>query len=440
VSESIQAQANRAAAHVLAGRNAEALALYAQLLRHSPESAILHYGYGLARQKSEAYELAMTAYEKVIALQPSFTLAYMTKAECALFLNHYEVAIASYDQLISVQLDAGDALNLAQAHMLKAQCALLKGDFLRAWPSYEWRIHFDQVPPNPYYQLPPPKWTLATLGTNQTIFIWSEQGFGDMLQFSRYIHILTAHAATLNGTVFWSVHPSLRRLFEQSFSLPNLIFLNSSDTPPGYDVHASLMSLPLVCGTDALTKIPSKPYLFVTSSQAAVWHEKLLSLKHSKQKKCRIGLVWAGEARTHDHELLAIDAARSIGLSCLMHRLEKISGVQFFSLQKGAPAAQIRTHSLIDWTADLLDWTDTAALVSQLDLVITVDTAVAHLAGGLGVPVWILSRFDGCWRWLENRGDSPWYPSARLFRQATKGDWEDVIHRVAIALEGLLQP
>lgn len=438
MSESLQTEANHAADHVLAGRYDEALALYERLIYLSPQSAILHYGYGLAMQKSEAYELAIAAYDKVIALQPSFTLAYMVRAECSLFLNHYEAAIAAYDQLIAVQMGGGDAVNLAHAQMLKAQCALLKGDYLRAWPAYESRIHFDEVPPNPYYQLPPSDWTLATLGTNQTIFIWSEQGFGDMLQFCRYIPMVAAQAASLNGSILWAVHTSLRRLFEQSFSFPNLIFLNSSDAPPAYDVHASLMSLPRVCGTDSLKKIPSKPYLSVNSNQTTFWREKLLQLAHSQQTKYRIGLVWAGEARAHDAELLAIDAARSIGLSSLMHHLENISGVHFFSLQKGAPAEQMRTltltQPLIDWTADLLDWTDTAALVSQLDLVITVDTAVAHLAGGLGVPVWILSRFDACWRWMEDRDDSPWYPRARLFRQTQRGDWNDVMERVSTAL------
>jgi hypothetical protein len=192
------------------------------------------------------------------------------------------------------------------------------------------------------------------------------------------------------------------------------------------------MSLPRAVGTTLDTIPAATPYMDADPARAADWRERLAGLPG-----LRIGLVWAGSARSEMPELSAVDRRRSIALH-LMAPLGEAAGVSFISLQKGEPAAQA-DHlpdgmALHDFTADLHDFADTAALIDGLDLVISVDTAVAHLAGALGKPVWLLNRFDTCWRWLLNRDDSPWYPRLRQFRQPAPGDWNAVVREVRDAL------
>ncbi|MDI9333226.1 MAG: tetratricopeptide repeat-containing glycosyltransferase family protein [Cytophagales bacterium] len=401
MSESLQAAASQAASHVMAGHYEEALALYEQLIPLSPQTAILHYGYGLALQKLKRDDAALTAFDKVIELMPDMAYA------------HYAIALQ----------------------------ALRMGDFARGWREYEWRFHFNDDPKDPYRQLPASSWSIDS-AHNPCVFLWPEQGFGDMLQFCRYIPIVAANACK----VYVAVHPSMRRLFAQSFPLPNVTLLSMDDPIPDYDSHSSLMSLPLVCQTDDVRKIPARPYLQAPPNDAAQWREKIAALNLPATTQ-RVGIAWAGGMRPHHPEAAQIDAQRSMPLE-VMSVLSSVQGIQFFNLQKGEPAAQIHTLSsdkwqsapLIDWTSELHDWADTAALIANLDVVISVDTAIAHLAGALGKPVWILSRFEGCWRWLESRDDSPWYPSARLFHQTTAGNWREVIERVTEALKSYSKP
>jgi hypothetical protein len=192
-----------------------------------------------------------------------------------------------------------------------------------------------------------------------------------------------------------------------------------------------MMSLPLAFGT-TLESIPADPWLHADPDRAAEWTRRLATLPGRK-----IGLVWAGSPRPSNPYAHAADRRRSISLDHLAP-LAAIPGISLISLQKGEPAAQSRTPPegmlLHDWTDELDDFTDTAALVQALDLVISVDTSVVHLVGGLGKPVWVLNRFDSCWRWLINRNDSPWYPTARLFTQASPGNWASVIDDVTDAL------
>jgi hypothetical protein len=192
------------------------------------------------------------------------------------------------------------------------------------------------------------------------------------------------------------------------------------------------MSLPLALGTSVST-IPSRvPYLAASESKSADWRERLRRFPGTK-----VGLVWAGEPRPQYPQSELVDKRRSTELR-LFAPLARVPGIVFVSLQKGTPAAQARTPpkgmTLLDWTAELQDFADTAALVAALDLVIGVDTSVIHLAGALARPTWVLNRFDTCWRWFRDREDSPWYPTLRLFRQARPGDWAGVFDRVAKAL------
>jgi hypothetical protein len=203
---------------------------------------------------------------------------------------------------------------------------------------------------------------------------------------------------------------------------------------PEFDLHCPLLSLPLAFNT-GLDSIPAQiPYLAASDAKASLWRERLGS-----HTALRVGLVWAGDPRKWLPNAHRIDRQRSVPYEQLAPILE-ISDCEFYSLQKGELAsAQLRDsplrHRVIDWTGDLHDFSDTAALIEQLDLVIAVDTAVAHLAGALRKPFWLLNRHNTCWRWLLGRDDSPWYPMARLFRQDQSRDWEPVIARAAAALQ-----
>jgi hypothetical protein len=206
---------------------------------------------------------------------------------------------------------------------------------------------------------------------------------------------------------------------------------------PACDVHAPLMSLPLALGAGP----ESAAYLSPDPGDAARWAERLAGVDDLK-----VGLCWAGGARPDQPIAHAIDQRRSLLLAAFAP-LAGLEGVRFYSLQKGPPAAQLASLGdawtgppIVDWTEELDDFADTAALVSQLDLVIACDTSTAHLAGAIGRPVWILNRFDACWRWGVGREDSPWYPTARLFNQRSAGDWAAVIEAVKAELVGLLRP
>jgi hypothetical protein len=197
-----------------------------------------------------------------------------------------------------------------------------------------------------------------------------------------------------------------------------------------------LLSVPLALGTTMKTIPSSVPYLSADAECAAAWRERLASLPGLK-----VGLVWAGGARADQPQSMAIDHRRSMPLA-VMGPLARVPGCSFISLQKGEPAKQALPPGLAlhDFTAELSDFADTAALIEALDLVVSVDTSVAHLAGALAKPVWLLNRFDTCWRWLLGRDDSPWYPTLRQFRQTILGDWETVLRRVSAELHTRAAP
>jgi hypothetical protein len=210
-----------------------------------------------------------------------------------------------------------------------------------------------------------------------------------------------------------------------------------TDALPEFDYHCPLMSLPLAFNS-SLSTVPARvPYLRASAEKTLYWTKKL-----GPRRKPRIGLVWSGGARPNQPHLWHVNRRRNIPLATLAVLVRP--DMEFYSLQKGELAeAQLREFAvknpegaqLVDLTGELRDFSDSAALVANLDLVISVDTAMAHLAAALGKPVWILNRFDACWRWLVDRGDSPWYPTAKLYRQHRPGDWEGVLRQVAADLE-----
>ena len=408
---------------------------------------------GAALFEMQAYDAALLDYDQALLLEPRSAKAYMNKGFVFYELERLDEALACYEQALALQPGHhGTEWNVAL-------CLLRAGDFKRGWPYYERRLQGSLSQPLDMAEYDKPRFLGEGSLAGKTILLWSEQGNGDVLQFCRYAY----QPLQMGAQVILAVYPSLLRLIETSFAGTGIrVILGGKFGLSEFDFHTPLMSLPLAFGTNSLEKIPANtPYLFAVPEDVVVWQKRIESeviaspqAVHVKgsSKAMRVGLVWAGGHRPDEYAAQKADALRSLCLEefAPLLALSQTMGILFFSLQLGEAAKQLQTppkenfsldHSqqglpIIDLTADLHDWADTAALVANLDLVISCDTAVAHLAAAMGKPTWILSRFNGCWRWLQDRDDSPWYPTVRLFRQKTRGDWATVIDEVVAALQG----
>ena len=351
--------------------------------------------------------------------------------EFARVSNNLALALAEQGRLDEALEACRDALaetpDFAEAEVNLGMLLLMKGRLRQGWRSYEarWRI-----PPLAGSLRPPgsARWADLDQADGRTILLLAEQGFGDTLQFCRCAPMVQA----LGARVILAVPTPLASLMTTLAGVDRVVA--DSDPTPDHDLHLPLMSLPLLFRT-AIDTIPADiPYLRAEPGAIEGWEERLPPREGSSGR--RVGLVWAGGHRAGQPAAAAVDRRRSMRLSDLAP-LAAIRDVTFVSLQHGPSASQIATapFPIIDVADALTDFAATAALIETLDLVISVDTAVAHLAGALGKPIWLLSRFDACWRWMPN-GDragpdtTPWYPTMRLFRQARPGDWAGVTARV----------
>ena len=326
-------------------------------------------------------------------------------------------AIASFERAIA---RCPDSRQLPRIHADLAMALLARGDFERGWKEYEWRT---QVMGSGR-DFGVPQWR-GEPAVGRTLLIHAEQGLGDTLQFCRYASL----AAERGLRVVLEVQKPLLRLLG---SLPGVEqVVAQGDALPDHDLHCPMMSLPLALRTTIETIPAGTPYLHADADRIAGWERRLAV---QDRGRLRVGVLWAGNAHSGKPRLALVDRRRSIPPAQLAPILD-VPGVQFFGLQKDGPNAP-DAFPLTDLMSEMDDFADTAALVGALDLVIAVDSAVAHLAGALGQPVWLMDRFDPCWRWLLGRGDSPWYPELRIVRQPTPGDWEPVIARIADDLRG----
>jgi tetratricopeptide (TPR) repeat protein len=395
----------------------EAVASYDTALALRPDFAEAHFNRGRALWDLERHEEAIICCDQALASRPDFAEAHFNRGRALWDLARIEEAMASYARAIALHPD------YAAAHWNQSMCRLALGDYATGWEQYEWR--WKSVMARNDRERSWLRWTGDFPIEGKTILVRAEQGYGDSLQFCRYVPLLAARA-----TVVLEVSAPLRRLLAGLAGAPRVVL--AGDALPRFDAWIPMLSLPHAFRSTLETIPASIPYLYADPERSAVWRRRLAALPGRK-----VGLVWAGSSRPDNLGANAIDRRRSMPLRHFAP-LAAIPGICLISLQKGEPAAQARTPPagmiLHDWTDELADFADTAALVDNLDLVISVDTSVAHLAGALGKPVWVLNRFDQCWRWLRDRDDSPWYPSARLFRQRTPGDWAGVIDDVAAAL------
>lgn len=392
-------------------RYEEALAAYQAAIDTGAASTDVFTHRGNVLQDVGRMEEAVASYQRALELDSLSTEAWFNLGTALQSSGHPEEAIRSYER--ALELDPKHA----DAHFGLAMPLLRRGEFDRGWPEYEWRWK-STVPGRELRDIPRPDWQGDAL-EGRVIFIEAEQGLGDAMHFVRYVPLVEQKG----GRVILECRPELRRLFEHSF--PTVQVASEGDTVTDFDVRAQLMSLPRIFGTRVETIPNSVPYLQPDPMLAQEWRPRI------KGNRLKVGLVWA----TNTPE---VPSRERLLPPPLLAELGDVAGVRFYSLQVGQAAANRPALDLMDLAPDLSDFAETAAAVSLLDLVISVDTSVAHLAGALARPVWIVLPAVAEWRWLENRSDSPWYPTARLFRQSVFGDWASVIADIRRALHSIV--
>jgi tetratricopeptide (TPR) repeat protein len=435
-----------------------ALSSYDCALAIKHDYAEAYYNRGIVLCSGGQWEAALQSYDRAIMLKSDYAEAYANRAFALQELDRTDEAVASCNQAVTVKPDCAEAHcnrgsvlhttrrleealagydkaisikpDYATAHVNRAMALLLMGDYQKGWTDYEWRGKEENTwTVTEKRNLSQPLWLGQVSLEGKSILLQSEQGYGDIIQFCRYAEL----AADLGARVILEVPQALAGLLQGLKGVAELI-VQGEPLPP-FDYYCPLMSLPLAMNT-RLSAVPAKiPYLSAGDDRSRRWRQKL-----GERTRTRVGLVWGSGVRPNPR--LSSNSRRNIALAKLAPL--KHPDIEFYSLQKGQPA-ESELEALIasnwdgpeikDFTGDIRDFEDTAALIEQLDLVISVDTSTAHLAGASGKPVWILLRFDACWRWLLDRSDSPWYPTARLYRQERTGDWDPVVQRVRVDLE-----
>ena len=399
------------------GQFDEAMAAYRHVLAIRPDYAEAHCNLAnVLREKGELDE-ALAACRQAIALNPNLPETYVNLGNVLIDKGQLDEAIATYRQAMAIKPD------YAEAHHNLGLSLLMRCEFEQGWLEYEWRWKSRSFS-SPRRGFSQPRWDGGDL-KGRTILLYAEQGIGDTIQFIRYLPMVVERG----GKIFVETQKELIRLLRQ---LPGVErWIARGDALPAFDVHCPLMSLPRLFNTTLQTIPSQKDILLPDPALAQAWRLRL----EQQPPGFKVGLVWAGRP-THKN-----DRNRSISLS-LLAPLATVEGISFYSLQKGEAARQTADPPagmrIIDWTDELHDFADTAALIAQLDLIISVDTAVVHLAASMGKPVWMLIPFVPDWRWTLNRDDSPWYPTIRLFRQTAFGDWPGVIGRVVEAARACL--
>jgi hypothetical protein len=398
------------------GQDEEVLRCYDRALQLKPDVPQWLTNRSHAARNLGRYDEAEASLRRALQLEPDFAQAHLGLGNVLYSLGRTAEAQVSYRTALRLQPGLpGARFRLGLAH-LKA------GQFEEGWKWFERRWQVDAPPSFRGRQ-----WNGEAVGDRVLLlFGYAAEGYGDTIQFCRYLSAFPIDARK----IILAVRPSLVRLLSRLPGISEVIAF--SDSLPAFDLQSSIMRLPYLVGT-TWDRIPAAtPYLTADPADVEHWRGRLAGTTG-----LRVGLCWTGQPG-HSPGYIAWNRRRSIALETLVP-LGEISGAQFISLQKDAPpdAAGRPRIQLHDFTADLRDFADTAALIENLDLVISIDTSVAHLAGALGKPVWLLNPVDACWRWLLNREDSPWYPTLRQFRQPMPWDWESVISRVRDALQRL---
>ena len=434
------------------------------LLRDQPNSAAAQHRLGLVLAEQGDFDGAIARMLRAVALDPEPALGWANLGLLLKVQGRFDEALEAYDEALARAPDD------ARIRVNRVVALLQAGRLGEAWPDHDWRFTLAGAAGLPRARRLPALATRPALA-GRTVLLTHEAGFGDTLQFCRYVPLLAARGAR----VVLAVPAELQRLLRGLAGVAELVPPDAA--LPEYDWHCPIMSLPGVFGTTLATIPADVPYLAADPVLVAQWRTRL-----PQDGGLRVGLVWAGQARPWLPGFATVDGRRSMRLDQLAP-LSAVAGVRLVSLQArpaspspvmarpraqpqadpwtgscgpptsclhaanedvGGPPARAMTDErmlppfpLHDPMADVTDFADTAAIIANLDLVIGVDTSVIHLAGALGKPVFLLDRYDNCWRWLHGRDDSPWYPTLRIFRQTRIGDWDPVVRRAAEALAGI---
>lgn len=396
------------------GRFEEALAAIERTLELSVPNASLLVNRSVPLERLGRYEDSLACLEQALALEPTHRFALVNRATVLLGQVRVKEAVARAEEALRLYPEDGDL------HWTLSMGLLLLGDLKRGWAESEWRTRSIAFT-GKLLDLKEPRWQGESL-QGKTIFLHAEQGFGDNIQFLRFVPEVARRA----GSVLLLVSEALAPLVVAGLPANCRILPQNSILPP-IDFHCPLMSVPAVLGTTVETLPAQVPYLQAAPAAVARWRERL------GDGGLKVGIAWSGNPK-HGN-----DRNRSMGLATF--RAAATEGCRFFTVQPDTREDDLPV--LAAWTEasdvgkDLRDFADTAALMEALDLVITVDTSVAHLAGALGRPVWILLPYGPDWRWMLDRTDTPWYPTARLYRQPSRGDWGAVLARVKADLAAL---
>jgi tetratricopeptide (TPR) repeat protein len=437
------------AIHLARGQLPEALQYIGAAMKSNSSSAEVTSNYGVVLRRLKRDDEAIEYFNRALMLKPGYVPALLTRGASLQRLGRREEALANFDRVIEIEpthakahynranilhelrrfdealaafsTAAALAPNDADIHWNESLTRLLCGDFSEGWKKYEWRL---KRPAHKERNFTQPLWLGEESLSGKTILVHAEQGFGDTLQFVRYIPLLASKGAR----VVLEVQPALKTLIT---SLEGVSFLVArGEELPTFDLHCPILSLPLAFKTE-LASIPANvPYLHTPEDRQQKWRAEL-----PKKNGLRVAFAWSGSA-THEQ-----DTVRSIPLA-KWEPLFKIPGIEWISIQRDLRPGDreiLSANGILHFGNDLADFSDTAAIVSESDLTLSVDTSVAHLAGALNQPAWILLQHSPDFRWLLDRSDSPWYPRAKLFRQPAFGDWGSVIAAAGKELGSLQQ-
>ncbi len=389
------------------GKVEDALLCLRRALALKPDYADAHSNLGNALQEQGNVELAVASYERALELDPGHFDAHNNLGNALRVQGRLAESVASYERALAIRPDD------PQVRMSRSLCWLEMGDFERGWAEYEWRLKCEEFAIPPFRQ---PMWAGEPLD-GRTILLYADHGLGDSIQFIRYAPMVRARG----GRVIVACQKPLVRILATCRGIDQVI---TEGAPlPDHDVYAPLMSLPRIFGTRLATIPADVPYLTAEPALVERWRDEL-----GPAGPLRIGIAWQGNPRNRR------DRQRSFRLA-RFEPLAAVAGVRLVSLQKGAGTEQIGElgdrFGVLDLGSRLDDLMASAAVMRNLDLVVTLDSALAHLAGALAVPTWVAIPVAHDWRWLTDREDNPWYPTLRLFRQTKLGDWNTVFQRMA---------
>jgi tetratricopeptide (TPR) repeat protein len=396
-------------------KHREAIACFQKALDLKPDYADAYYNLGKGLYDQSRYPDAIACYQKALRINPNYHKACNNMAKTYQDMREIQKAIFWFQKALQIKPDYAEArFNLATVY-------LLSENFQEGWKGYEWRFkrrEWKRAYPHRYSK---PRWNGESFA-GKRLFVHSEQGIGDILQFVRYLPLVKARG----GDVIFETRKPLMGLLKHFSGIDELVMFSTAGNPAAeFDLYVPIASLPGIFET-TLENIPADvPYVFADRGKSALWKDRLTTAG------LKVGLVWAGTDT---------DPRRACHLGWLK-ALSDIPGVYLYGLQKGIAAEQIEVEGLPEGMRmtnlgqEFEDFADTAAVIENLDLVISIDTSVAHLAGAMGKPVWVMLPYAADWRWFLNRNDSPWYPTMQLFRQLGPGNWKSVGQQIATELQ-----